>query len=105
MEFASVEARRWVLALHGVHIRKFLVATNVAETSVTTDDVGVVINSGRMKEIEFDGVRLMASLVDVVISRATHASDVVVRDVWVLELCVHLVISWLPWELQPRALC
>jgi len=84
-EFLSGDARRWVLPLHGGlpyeeqaivfqrpprDVRKIVVATNVAETSVTIDDIGLVIDTGRMKENRYDGVRMMASLEDVVVSRA-----------------------------------
>lgn len=83
--FTSGDARRWVLPLHGglpyedqaivfrqppPHVRKIVVSTNVAETSVTIDDVGLVIDTGRMKENRYDGVRMMASLDDVVVSQA-----------------------------------
>ena len=123
MEFPSIEARHWVLALHAclfreeqaavfrrqpVHIQKVMVDTNVAETSV----IGVVINNGRTKENTFDCVRMIGSLDDVAISRATHASDVDVRDVWILVFVATVdqsVLSvqirpWLPWQLQSRAL-
>lgn len=62
---SSPAQREWVMQLHGslppdeqrrVFLRppagviKVVLATNVAETSVTIDDVGVVIDSGRVKE-------------------------------------------------------
>ena len=34
-------------------VRKIVVATNVAETSITIDDVGFVIDSGRVKEMRY----------------------------------------------------
>ena len=34
-------------------IRKVVVATNVAETSITIDDVGFVIDTGRVKEMRY----------------------------------------------------
>ena len=72
-ECASVDARRWVLALYGslparsrrqsfrrppVHIWEMVVAANVTETPVTIDDVGVVVDTGRMKENRFEGVKM-----------------------------------------------
>ena len=43
-------------------VRKIVVATNVAETSVTIEDVVVVVDSGRVKERQWDPRRNMASL-------------------------------------------
>jgi len=77
--------RSWILPLHstvppeeqrlvfqrpptGVH--KIVLATNIAETAITIDDVGFVIDSGRMKENRYDPLRRMASLEDVLVSRA-----------------------------------
>lgn len=44
--------------------RKVIVATNVAETSITIDDVVAVVDSGRVKEIQYDGVNHMTCLVE-----------------------------------------
>lgn len=51
-------------------VRKVVVATNVAETSVTIEDVVVVIDSGRVKERQWDARRGMASLEEGWVSRA-----------------------------------
>jgi HrpA-like RNA helicase len=81
----SPAARDWVLPLHGSlppeeqrrvfqrppsGVRKIVLATNVAETSITIDDVGYVIDTARMKERRYDPVRRLASLEDCMISRA-----------------------------------
>jgi ATP-dependent RNA helicase DHX57 len=47
-----------------------VLATNVAETSITIDDVGFVIDSGRVKEERYEVSRRMSSLQDVLISAA-----------------------------------
>ncbi|KAI4874272.1 hypothetical protein NFI96_028451, partial [Prochilodus magdalenae] len=51
-------------------ITKIIISTNIAETSVTIDDVVYVIDSGRMKEKRYDASRSMESLEDVWVSRA-----------------------------------
>jgi len=83
-EFNDVPARDWVLPLHGglpadeqkrvflqppPGIRKIVLATNVAETSITISDIGYVIDTCRMKEMRYDAVRRMSSLEDTVVSR------------------------------------
>ena len=44
---------------------KVVLATNIAETSITVDDVGYVVDCGRMKEKRFDAAKRMESLDDV----------------------------------------
>ena len=52
-------------------VRKIVVATNVAETSVTIPDIVVVVDSGRVKERQWDPKRGMASLDEGWVSRAS----------------------------------
>ncbi|XP_030627357.1 LOW QUALITY PROTEIN: putative ATP-dependent RNA helicase DHX57 [Chanos chanos] len=51
-------------------VTKIIISTNIAETSVTIDDVVYVIDSGRMKEKRYDASRSMESLDDAWVSRA-----------------------------------
>ena len=51
-------------------VRKVVVATNIAETSVTIDDVRYVIDTGRAKEMGYDSARGLSVLADAWISRA-----------------------------------
>lgn len=50
--------------------RKVVVATNVAETSITIDDILVVIDSGKVKETSFDAQNNMRKLEETWASRA-----------------------------------
>ncbi|KAK2590516.1 putative ATP-dependent RNA helicase ucp12 [Conoideocrella luteorostrata] len=50
--------------------RKIVVATNVAETSITIDDILVVIDSGKVKETSFDAQNNMRKLAETWASRA-----------------------------------
>lgn len=50
--------------------RKVVVATNVAETSITIDDILVVIDSGKVKETSFDPVNNMRKLEETWASKA-----------------------------------
>lgn len=69
---ASLETREqkkvFASAPHGK--RKVVVATNVAETSITIDDIVAVIDSGKVKETSFDSQNNMRKLEENWASRA-----------------------------------
>lgn len=50
---------------------KIVLSTNIAETSVTVEDVTHVVDCGMVKELRFDAVANMSSLQEVVVSRAS----------------------------------
>ncbi|KAH9305425.1 hypothetical protein KI387_009829 [Taxus chinensis] len=79
------EASEWLLPLYSSiasseqrkvflsppkNIRKIVVATNIAETSITIDDVVYVIDCGKHKENRYDPQRRMSSMVEAWISKA-----------------------------------
>ena len=64
----SEQARVFAAAPRGV--TKIVLSTNVAEASVTINDVVVVIDSGRVKRMRYDASRRVASLQDARVSRA-----------------------------------
>jgi len=78
-------ANLWILPLHGSlpsseqarvferppkGMRKVVLSTNVAETSVTVEDVVCVVDSGKMREMGFDPTRGLASLQEAWVSQA-----------------------------------
>ena len=52
-------------------VRKCIVSTNIAETSVTIDGVRFVVDSGKVKEMHYDPVSKMSRLKEFWISRAS----------------------------------
>lgn len=52
-------------------VRKIVIATNVAETSITIDDVTCVIDTGKHKEMTYDAERGVATLKEAWVSKAS----------------------------------
>jgi len=82
---ASPAAREWILPIHSTippeeqrlvfarppkGIRKVVLATNIAETAITIDDVAFVVDTGRMKENRYDPLKRMSSLEDALVARS-----------------------------------
>ena len=55
----------------GPHVRKVVVATNIAETSITIDDIVVVIDGGKYKSKVYDPYTQMSSLQTVWVPRSS----------------------------------
>lgn len=66
----SVEDQDRVFDVAPEGVRKCILSTNIAETSVTIDGVRFVVDSGRAKEMMHDPVTGMASLQECWISKA-----------------------------------
>uniref|UniRef100_A0A3Q3E053 RNA helicase n=1 Tax=Hippocampus comes TaxID=109280 RepID=A0A3Q3E053_HIPCM len=84
--FSTVSKRYQVFTLHSdmpsieqkkamkttpLNVRKIILSTNIAETSITINDVVFVIDSGRVKEKSFDTISRMSMLKTVWISKAS----------------------------------
>ena len=67
----SSEEQRLTFSKPPPGVRKVVMATNIAETSITIDDVVFVIDSGRVRETQYDPVSRMSSLVTAWCSRAS----------------------------------
>ena len=52
-------------------VRKIVVSTNIAETSVTIDDIVCVIDSGRVKQIQYNEASKCPALVETWVSKAS----------------------------------
>jgi ATP-dependent RNA helicase DHX36 len=53
-----------------VGVRKIILSTNIAETSITIDDVAFVVDSGRAKEASYDPHLKLKTLVPQWVSKA-----------------------------------
>uniref|UniRef100_A0A0C9QYM5 Putative ATP-dependent RNA helicase DHX57 n=1 Tax=Fopius arisanus TaxID=64838 RepID=A0A0C9QYM5_9HYME len=69
---SSLSSEEQNLVFQKVHsrVRKIVLSTNIAETSVTIDDCVFVVDTGRMKETRFHSNQNMASLDTCWVSRA-----------------------------------
>ncbi|XP_015273563.1 PREDICTED: putative ATP-dependent RNA helicase DHX57 [Gekko japonicus] len=66
----SSEEQQCVFLKPPMGVTKIIISTNIAETSITIDDVVYVIDSGKMKEKRYDPSKGMESLEDTFVSKA-----------------------------------
>ena len=67
----SQAEQRVVFQRPSKNVRKIILSTNIAETSITIDDVAIVIDSGRQKEKSFDPYTGIATLMSGWVSKAS----------------------------------
>jgi len=67
----SSEEQRLTFSKPPPGVRKIVMATNIAETSITIDDVVFVIDSGRVRETQYDPATRMSALVTAWCSKAS----------------------------------
>ena len=67
---------------------KVVVSTNIAETSVTINDISVVIDAGTHKEMQYDPVCGMSCLREVRVSKANAAQRAGRAGAFVQNTCV-----------------
>ncbi|XP_050677662.1 putative ATP-dependent RNA helicase DHX57 isoform X2 [Leptidea sinapis] len=89
----SSEEQSLVFKKPGPGVRKIVLSTNIAETSVTIDDCVFVIDCGRMKEKRFDSNRNMESLDLVWVSRANAKQRRGRAGRVMAGVCIHLYTS------------
>ncbi len=69
--------------------RKIVLATNIAETSITIDDVVYVIDCGKAKETSYDALNKLACLLPSWVSKAS-AHQVI--SIQIELLCIYAVL-------------
>ncbi|XP_066451956.1 putative ATP-dependent RNA helicase DHX57 [Eleutherodactylus coqui] len=74
-------------------VTKIIIATNIAETSITIDDVVYVIDSGKMREKRYDPSKSMESLEDTWVSRANAIQRKGRAGRVASGVCFHLLTS------------
>ena len=67
----TTEEQKRVFNIPPAGIRKIVIATNIAETSITIQDAVCVVDTGRVKENRYDSGKRMAALVETFVSMAS----------------------------------
>ncbi|KAH9495037.1 ATPdependent RNA helicase [Bulinus truncatus] len=89
----TAEAQKAVFCAPRPGIRKIVLSTNIAETSVTIDDIVFVVDTGKMKEKRFDPLKSMQSLDTIWVSK-TNALQRMGRAGRVQQgVCFHMFTS------------
>lgn len=76
------------------NVRKIVLSTNLAETSITIDDCVFVIDSGKMKETRFNSNQNMESLETCWVSRANALQRKGRAGRVMSGICIHLYTSY-----------
>ncbi|XP_069463895.1 putative ATP-dependent RNA helicase DHX57 isoform X2 [Ambystoma mexicanum] len=74
-------------------VTKIILSTNIAETSITIDDIVYVIDSGKMREKRYDPCKGMESLEDTMVSRANALQRKGRAGRVASGVCIHLFTS------------
>ncbi|XP_051033816.1 putative ATP-dependent RNA helicase DHX57 isoform X2 [Phodopus roborovskii] len=90
----SSEEQQAVFVKPPVGVTKIIISTNIAETSITIDDVVYVIDSGKMKEKRYDACKGMESLEDTFVSQANALQRKGRAGRVASGVCFHLFTSY-----------
>jgi HrpA-like RNA helicase len=105
----STDEQRSVFNRPPPGVRKIVISTNIAETSITIDDVVYVIDSGRVKENRYDSTNHMATLLEAWISKASARQRRGRAGRVTSGVCYHLFSSAKVWHPsttpEPYSLC